>query len=208
MLVDILINLSILSFQYQSCLFTQFLGHVTDNAVHLLEGPLKRYHSKSHNTVLKLTIYLMQLAGCLLKIIQLKPGNIRILSYHSLSNNQLTYQVHKLIQLIYPYGNHLRFSATTGRLLTSRLWSLSNFWTEHLWHWWLYRLAAFSCLNSHSHGTRPILAFSSTVQLLKIQFFHENSLIKLMLCLRIFHICGKPDAEAFISDNLSSIVIL
>ena len=107
MLINIFINLSILTNQYQSGLFPQLLGHIPDNAVHLLECTIQRHHAERHNTILQLSIYLVQLAGCLLEIIQFKACQIWILYHHSLSNNQLANQIHQPIQLVHPNANHL-----------------------------------------------------------------------------------------------------
>ena len=107
MLINIFIYLSILTNQYQSGLFPQLLGHIPDNAVHLLECAIQRHHTERHNTILQLSIYLVQLAGCLLEIIQFKACQIWILYHHSLGNNQLANQIHQPIQLVHPNANHL-----------------------------------------------------------------------------------------------------
>ena len=107
MLVDVLINLCFLTNQHQPRLLAQLLGHIPDDAVHLLEGTLQRHHAQCHHAVLQLPINLVQLPGSLLEIVQLKAGQVRILGNHGLGNNQFPYQVHQLVQLVHPDADHL-----------------------------------------------------------------------------------------------------
>ena len=116
---DGLVDLRVLADQRQSGAFVQFLAHIADDPLHLLEGRQHRHHPQGHGNILQLVSQLAQLAGGLGKVVQLQILQVRRRRDHRLRDDDLANHVHQLIELAEVNADQALLRMLLGGLLPS-----------------------------------------------------------------------------------------